>query len=431
MSGVGTPTPVSGHQETGVGVPTPDTTHCVASKAREMKVDTVAQAGNTIFVQIAAYRDSECVPTIADLFQKAARPGNISVGVCWQFLPGIDTENLPIDSFAKQVRVLGVAANKSRGVCSARHQAEQFFNGEDYVLQIDSHTRFVPNWDELMREELARCSGPRAALTCNPPRYYPPGQVEPNPRPMVKRAAPFMPGGDIRCQAEYLDFYPESPVQSAFISGAFVFARSDLIRKIPYDPWLYFNQEEITYAMRLFTHGWNIYCPSRVLIYHHYYDAAAPTRPHHWQDCKEWGDYQKIGIARFNHLSKFAVSADPNVLVDLEKYTLGTARSLEEFQEFCGVDFRTKTVTERGSAVRFVRGSNAYEKPRYEFQCKFRPKTGNTCKRLHTRASTNSRMHPGNSKLAISFRSLPFPRVTTRSGRFSITAVSQRLCFSS
>src|SRR5260221_9124411 len=156
----------------------------------------------TIFVQIAAYRDSECIPTIADLFQKAARPADVSVGVCWQFWPGRDPANVELDSFGNRVRVHNVDARKSRGVCWARHQAEQFFAGEDYVLQVNSHTRFVPNWDDLMCEELARCDASKAALTCNPPAYRPPASLEAHPRPIVRRAAPFNERRDLRCPAE-------------------------------------------------------------------------------------------------------------------------------------------------------------------------------------------------------------------------------------
>jgi hypothetical protein len=250
---------------------------------------------------------------------------------------------------------MSVDARATRGVCWARSQAQGFFAGEEYALQIDSHMRFVPGWDELMRQELARCPHPKAALTCNPPAYEPPDRLEPNPRPMVKRAAPLGPPGDIRCRAEYLDFYPEAPVLSAFVSGAFVFAGGDIIREVPYDPWLYFNQEEMTYSLRLYTHGWNVYCPSRVLVYHQYYVAPpAANRPQHWRDFPGWGAFQKIGKARFDHVTKFAPSTDPNVLVDLDKYGLGAARSLEDYEMFCGVDFKAKTVSEHGMQLRFV-----------------------------------------------------------------------------
>ena len=37
---------------------------------------------NTIFVQIAAYRDPELLPTIRDCLQKAKYPKLLSFGIC-------------------------------------------------------------------------------------------------------------------------------------------------------------------------------------------------------------------------------------------------------------------------------------------------------------------------------------------------------------
>ena len=44
----------------------------------------------------------------------------------------------------------------AEGVCWARYQAQQLWDGEEYVLMIDSHMRFVPGWDDLMIKELAK-----------------------------------------------------------------------------------------------------------------------------------------------------------------------------------------------------------------------------------------------------------------------------------
>ena len=40
---------------------------------------------NTIFVQIASYRDMELIPTIEDALEQAEFPENITFGVCWQY----------------------------------------------------------------------------------------------------------------------------------------------------------------------------------------------------------------------------------------------------------------------------------------------------------------------------------------------------------
>jgi len=45
-----------------------------------------------IFVNIAAYRDTECQWTVKDLFEKARAPERIFVGLCWQFVPEEDQD---------------------------------------------------------------------------------------------------------------------------------------------------------------------------------------------------------------------------------------------------------------------------------------------------------------------------------------------------
>ena len=39
---------------------------------------------NTIFIQIASYKDPELIPTIKDCISKAKYPDNLSFGICWQ-----------------------------------------------------------------------------------------------------------------------------------------------------------------------------------------------------------------------------------------------------------------------------------------------------------------------------------------------------------
>jgi hypothetical protein len=46
----------------------------------------------------------------------------------------------------------------SKGPCWARHRAQSFFNGEDFFLQVDSHTQFAPSWDKIFTEQLEKIS---------------------------------------------------------------------------------------------------------------------------------------------------------------------------------------------------------------------------------------------------------------------------------
>ena len=118
-----------------------------------------------IFVQIAAYRDAECQWTVRDLFKQATHPNRIMVGICWQYHPEEDKGLLVIDDErAGQVRLMNVDHKESQGACWARHQVQKLWEGEDYVLQIDSHMRFEPAWDEKLIAMLAACPSEKVVL---------------------------------------------------------------------------------------------------------------------------------------------------------------------------------------------------------------------------------------------------------------------------
>ena len=105
----------------------------------------------TIFVQIASYRDPECQWTVKNLFEKAKFPERIFAGICWQFDEEHDGDCFVEPSpRPEQTRVVNVSAYDSQGVCWARHVAQTLYEGEDYVLMIDSHMRFIDDWDEAL-----------------------------------------------------------------------------------------------------------------------------------------------------------------------------------------------------------------------------------------------------------------------------------------
>jgi hypothetical protein len=307
---------------------------------------------DTIFVQIASYRDPECQWTVKDLFDQAEHPERLTVGICWQYIPAEDERCFTVSTRPEQVWIKDVDARESRGVCWARHEARELWAGETYTLQIDSHTRFVPAWDTRMIEQLAACRADRPMLSCDPAYYTPPDQLESDPQPTIRRAQPFSEAGDMRCRGEPLQTAPPSPLPGAFVSGGFMFSKSEVIGEVPYDPYLYFNQEEIVYALRLFTHGWDVFSPSEVLLYHWY--ASHAELPLHWTDNDNWQALQARALKRFNHLTGFERSTDPDVTAELNRYGLGKRRSLAEFERFSGVDFRTKQVSERAVHCLFV-----------------------------------------------------------------------------
>jgi hypothetical protein len=312
----------------------------------------------TIFVSLANYRDSETPHTIKSLFANAARPGRIRVGVLSQVADG-DDDCLPSGAPEGQLREIRVHASESLGACWARSRIlEELLQGEEYVLQIDSHSRFEPGWDETAIDMLARCPSPRAVLTTYPPGYLPPAERG-EPFATNLAADHFNDMGVLLVQARSLQPHEpaEGPLPAAFLSGNCLFAPAEAFREVPYDPRLYFHGEEISLAVRLWTHGWDLYAPDRCFMYHDY--ANERRRPRNWDDRRDWVQLNMRSFARLRTLFGQEQSRDPAVLRDLDRYGLGQARSLAEYEEFADVDFAARRIGPRAADARFPQPPDA------------------------------------------------------------------------
>jgi len=315
-----------------------------------------------IFVRIAAYRDPECEWTLKDLFEKAAEPERIFAAVCWQYSPHEDPSSVRIHAFREQVRTVPVPAALSRGVCWARHSLERLWRGEEYTLQIDSHSRFIAGWDRALLEELAACPSEKPVLSCNPAPYLPPHELSAHARPTIRVAQAFA-SGSLRFHAHSLDRAPERPLNGAFVAAGFVFSSSKILEEVPYDPELYFNQEEAAYSLRLYTHGWDVFSPSRNVLYHYYNvqsDDAKSLRPLHWQDNLDWRTYDARARARFDVLTG-ARNVPSDSDLRLGPYGVGAARSVADFEAYSGVDFERKSISERARRGLFVPDLHRYK----------------------------------------------------------------------
>lgn len=293
----------------------------------------------SIFVAVAAYRDRDCVNTLDDLFRKARRPDLIHAGVCWQFLSPEDDGVDPLGRWRDRCRLAAVSATQAEGVGWARSRAHALRRGEGYVLQIDSHMRFVQDWDEKLLAMLADCPSGRPVLSNYPAAFSPPDRIETHVVSVI-HAAGFDQDGVLK--QESIGYAPDRmggrPHPSAFVAAGFLFGDARWIEEAPYDPFLYFQGEEITLAARLFTGGWDIFSPCDVLAYHDY--GQRPDRPRHWHDRKDWHRFGRRSVKRVRHLLGTEESFDPDVLREIERYGLGTRRTLAEYEAFAKIDFR-------------------------------------------------------------------------------------------
>lgn len=288
----------------------------------------------TIFIQIAAYRDRELIPTVQDAIAQATHPERLSFGICWQFETQEEFHYINPLKTIKNCRIESIPATQSRGVCWARSKVQKLWQGERYTLQIDSHTRFAPGWDTQLIEMLAQCPSDKSILSAYPPAYEPPRNLLGS---TPTRLAPnrFNESGILGLIAtDDLSKY-SSPQPGAFIAAGFVFSDALIIKEVPYDPNIYFLGEEVLFSARAWTRGWDIFHPHRVVCWHYYHSNG--KRPVHWSDHQEWWTHNKVSEQRFRQImgSKFSSKK-------FKVYGLGTTRPLAEYEALTGIHFQER-----------------------------------------------------------------------------------------
>ena len=294
----------------------------------------------TIFVSIASYRDPECRWTVRDLFKKAVHTERIWVGICWQFQSPEDDWLFQPITRPGQVRCIGYDARDSLGPCWAKSEAQKLWQAESYLLSIDSHMRFAVAWDVSMIEMLKKCPSPKPILTTYPAPYRPPD----------KRSVctPHIVAWEFQTDTGLLRLvgqnrHMDRPKRGAFLAGGFNFCSSSFIEEVPYDPHLYFYGEELSMSVRAWTWGWDVYSPHRCLIHHYYAPSNAPK---HWRDHPQWWRLNQRSLDRVKRL--LGITVHPQNPAFLEsRFGLGEKRSIEDFEDFAGISFSSRVVTER------------------------------------------------------------------------------------
>lgn len=300
-----------------------------------------------IFVSIANYRDPEIIPTLQSLFSMAQHPERVFVGVLSQV--DVMNDHVCIPYKHPQIRQHTMDYRESQGITWARSNIfNMFLHEEDYVLQIDSHSRFAPGWDELALDNWYLCGDFQAYLAHYPPAYTPETGCQPL-RYHQQTFKKFDSDGLPVVHTKVLENTnkPARVQRNPMFAGGCYFAPSRLVRQVPYDPYLYFNGEEITQAVRLFTHGFNGYTPHHSFMWHYYRKAGDNVRRLHWEDHSDHASRQKIARDRIKHLLNVSFTNDAKALNRLGEFGLGLNRSLHDYEAFAGISFRNQFISDR------------------------------------------------------------------------------------
>ena len=297
-----------------------------------------------IFIQIASYRDPQLLPTIKDCIEKAKNPKKLVFSIAWQHSPEDEWDNLDEFKKDKRFKIIDINYKDSQGACWARNQLQQFYTDEEYTLQLDSHHRFVENWDEeaiKMIKQLQKKGHEKPLLTgyvsSFDPDNDPAGRVM---EPWKMNFDRFIPEGAVFFIPATIDDYRErtEPIPARFYSAHFCFTLGQFCVEVPHDPEYYFHGEEISIAVRAFTNGYDLFHPHKVLVWHEY---TRKGRKKQWDDDPVW-------VTRNNNCHKrnrklFEMDGEVKD-IDFGVYDFGTKRTLAEYEAYSGLSFKKRGV---------------------------------------------------------------------------------------
>lgn len=236
--------------------------------------------GKKIFISIASYRDTELYNTIISALEQSRRPEDLHFAILDQNVESERNFVSIIESYGASVDYKLVHPKIAMGPSWARSKIQQlFFNSSyDYFLQIDSHTRFLKNWDRLLIEdyEKAKEEFHPFIYSIYPPEWYY------NHRMEVR----FMGLDDHKVGTMCADFLPHwcaffksdgkpwhgnknGGIQNWFCAG-FAFGDAEHFLKVPMDENMGVKCEEVTLSVRFYEAGIRIVAPWTNYVWHLY-----------------------------------------------------------------------------------------------------------------------------------------------------------------
>ncbi len=292
-----------------------------------------------IFVSIASYRDQFLPFTIEACLKTARHPERLTFGVCWQ---ADETENLDQWIEDPRFRIRRYPYHSSLGYGWSRAEVQKLYAGEKYHLLIDSHTWFAEGWDVNLIEQLESKPGDKPLLTTSSPPFtfddggevvIPWAGTDLDGVPLMKCEL-IKPVGwiDIQMSGKRKTQQHE---RTALICCNFVFTHGAWIREVPEDPAMINAGHESALSARSYTHGYDIYLPDELQVWHLDYGNYPDGGRHRvWESKSDrWqSDHTEEMILRIQAL--FYGKGDAK---HLGRYSLGSERTIAEWAELAGL----------------------------------------------------------------------------------------------
>jgi hypothetical protein len=245
---------------------------------------------DSIFVSIASFRDNELTNTLYSLLSQAKDLSKIHVCI---FSQDEDNKHPKLESLFDLFGVSDYTYEKinyldSTGVGYARNYIQNFIKSEhDFYLQIDSHSRFIKDWDQKLIEDYNSCSkywNSEIILTSYPYGFvydeFGNFKCDKFDKPHTVQATSFK-NEFIPYNCKNVEYAgEENGMLTGYFCAGLAFGKAKTFLDTPYDPEIFFYGEEQTLSIRLYEKGIKLIGPPKNYIYHDYSGAG---RKRQWE----------------------------------------------------------------------------------------------------------------------------------------------------
>lgn len=293
----------------------------------------------TIFISLASYREPELRSTIDSALKQAEYPERIHFGVYSQVEDG---EHPDLSDIPNLVEVV-VPASTAKGPSFARSEVMKMFAGQDYFLQIDAHSVFIPKWDTRLVNLHSKVRSETGNQKVILSHWATPYMLDENNIPVLgkheriewyPRSAHYCKLGEssgywigyrypFTAKAEYQETHTAL--------GGLIFATGNLVEEVPYDFGLSWSGEELGYSVRAYCAGWNIYSPRGIYLFHNYERHGNP-RP--WDSSPEWFELQKESKRRLYMMLTLQLK---------DEFALASESRYQEYMSLVGIDLMNES----------------------------------------------------------------------------------------
>jgi hypothetical protein len=294
-----------------------------------------------IFISIASYRDKELRKTVLSLLNNAFDPNSLHFGILTQDI----TNKHPDLSFLPNLKHETMHSKDAKGAGYAREIVMNMYDGQDYYFQVDSHMRFAKNWDArliTMIKQAQAISGTEKVILSQFPAPY---QLHTNGQEYFPEkdlwywsdpswtSVVFTKFGSWAGNRETIKDF-SVPHKSHTILAGYMFAPGSIVKEIPYDPRISFMGEELCFALRAYTRGWEIYAPNEMLAWHYYVRKDHPKVWTHRDDAPRKIKWKEIERQSYELQKRILLGENEGI------YGVGDKKRFTQYQKMIGINFK-------------------------------------------------------------------------------------------